>query len=429
MSAHLLLFLILGGGVALMLIRPRGIAEVWWISGTTALLLLLGLLPLREAAAAAARGTDVCLFLFGMMLLAELARRHGVFDWISTWAARAAGGSAARLFTLVYVIGTAVTVLMSNDATAVVLTPAVLGVVRKARVHPLPALFACALVANAASFVLPISNPANLAVFQSQGGMPPLGRWLLAFALPSVLAIAVTYLVLRVAFRAELAAKEPAGTERRGEAGNKLRTEARWVLVGLGLTVAVLLTASALGEPLGLPAALAVTTLAAAVSARARSNPVRLLRGISWGTLILVEGLFVMVAAATAAGALQPVRSGLLAAEKLGPAAGVLLTGFAVGIGNNLVNNLPLGLLAGAALRQASVHRLLADAVLIAVDLGPNLSVTGSLATILWLQALHRGGVRVSASQFLRVGAVAMPLALLAALGGLLLEARLRASL
>jgi arsenical pump membrane protein len=119
-----------------------------------------------------------------MMLLSELAREHGLFDWLSAIAVRNARGSCVRLFTLVYIVGTVVTIFLSNDATAVVLTPAILTAVRKARVQPLPYMFVCALIANAASFVLPISNPANLVVFH--GAMPTLGRWLIAFCIPSV---------------------------------------------------------------------------------------------------------------------------------------------------------------------------------------------------------------------------------------------------
>ncbi|MGB8098637.1 MAG: ArsB/NhaD family transporter, partial [Terracidiphilus sp.] len=89
-----------------------------------------------------------------------------------------------------------------------------------------------------------------------------------------------------------------------------------------------------------------------------------------------------------------------------------------VGVGNNLVNNLPLGLIAGSTLRLIDAHGLIAHSVLIAVDIGPNLSVTGSLATILWLIALRREGVHVSFLSFLKVGAVAMPLALAAAIAG-----------
>ncbi len=108
-------------------------------------------------------------------------------------------------------------------------------------------------------------------------------------------------------------------------------------------------------------------------------------------------------------------------AEQLTPAVGALATGFVVGVVNNLVNNLPLGLIAGGTLHAAHTTGLLANAVLIGVDLGPNLSVTGSLATILWLIALRKEKLHVSFWSFLKVGAIAMPVALLAALGGAIL--------
>ena len=102
-----------------------------------------------------------------------------------------------------------------------------------------------------------------------------------------------------------------------------------------------------------------------------------------------------------------------------------MVVGFTVGAGNNLVNNLPLGLIAGATINAAHVKGLIANAVLIGVDLGPNLSVTGSLATILWLLALRKKKLNVSAWKFLKLGMIAMPIALAAALGGALLMARL----
>jgi arsenical pump membrane protein len=60
-----------------------------------------------------------------MMLLAELARKEGLFDFLAGRAAHLANGSATRLFALVYGVGTVVKIFISNDATAVVLTPAV----------------------------------------------------------------------------------------------------------------------------------------------------------------------------------------------------------------------------------------------------------------------------------------------------------------
>jgi arsenical pump membrane protein len=412
--AHILLSLIVGVSVLLMLIRPRNVPEVCWIAGGVLLLLFLRLVPLQLAARAAAKALDVCLFLIGMMMLSELAREHGVFDWLSSVAVRSARGSCSRLFALVYGVGTIVTIFMSNDATAVVLTPAILTAVRKAKVQPLPYLFVCAFIANAASFLLPISNPANLVVFHNQ--MPPLGRWLFSYGVPSLLSIAATFITMRWLFRKELCAAIEGEVE-----AKPLRSEGLLVLGGLAAMVAVLLAASSLGKDLGLPTCLAALVITAVVSIKARSNPLVLAREISWATLALVAGLFVMVDAMESVGAMQQTREWLTWAQTLGSTTGTLITGFAVGVANNLVNNLPLGLIAGSTLQAAHAKGLIAAAVLIGVDLGPNLSITGSLATILWLIALRKEKLDVGFWDFLKVGVVAMPVALLASLGGAIL--------
>ncbi len=411
---HIFVSLIVGISIALMLVRPRNISEAHWIAGGVLLLLVFRLVPLQLAVRASAKALDVCLFLIGMMLLSELAREHGVFDWLSSVAVRSARGSCSRLFALVYAVGTLVTIFMSNDATAVVLTPAILTAVRKAKVEPLPYLFACAFIANAASFVLPISNPANLVVFRDQ--MPPLGRWLLSYAVPSLLSIGATFIVIRWLFRKDLCASIEGDVERK-----PLTTEGKLVLVGLAAMVVMLLAASSLGKDLGLPTCFAALAITAVVSIRVRSNPLRLAREISWATLALVVGLFVMVDAMESIGAMQQTREWLARAQLLGSTTGTLITGFAVAVANNLINNLPLGLIAGSTLQAAHAKSLITDAVLIGVDLGPNLSITGSLATILWLIALRKEKLDVSFWDFLKVGTVAMPAALLASLGGVIL--------
>jgi len=414
MLSNLFLLLIVGVSIALMLTRPRGISEVYWIGGGALLLILLRLVPLKLAGKAIAEGSDVYLFLIGMMLLSELAREHGVFDWLSSVAVRGANGSCTRLFAWVYGIGVLVTIFLSNDATAVVLTPAILTVVRKAKVQPLPCLFACAMIANAASFVLPISNPANLVVFHQ--GMPPLGQWLLAFGVPSILSIAATYAVLSIVFKKDLATNIQSSPEAKPLTGNGVT-----VLVGLGFMVTVLLIASAWKKDLGLPTCLAALAITAAVSIKARSNPLTLAKEISWGTLALVAGLFLMVDAVENIGALRYTEAALQWAQSLSPALGAFVTSFVVGVANNLVNNLPLGLMAGSTMQAAHANGILANAIMIGVDLGPNLSVTGSLATILWLIALRKENLHVSFWDFLKVGAVTMPVALFASVGGTVL--------
>jgi arsenical pump membrane protein len=406
-----------------MLIRPRGIAEFYWITSGVGILLLLRLIDLRLAWNAFGKALDVCFFLIGMMLLCELARVHGVFDWLSAIAVWSAKGSCLRLFTLVYIVGTFVTVFMSNDATAVVLTPAILASVRKAKVNPLPYLFVCAFIANAASFLLPISNPANLVVFHN--AMPPLDRWLISFGAPCVLSIITTYAVLRWIFRRQLCQIIHQSVEVEAKS---LTGSGKLVLASAAVMIAVLLTASSLGRALGLPTCLSALAITTIICIKERSNPLSLAREVSWGTLTLVIGLFVMVDAIEGIGAMSYTTAWLEWAGHLGLIPGQLVAGLAVGIANNLVNNLPLGLIVGSTLPMAHASRGITEAVLIGVDLGPNLSITGSLATILWLIALRKEKLDVSFWDFLRVGAVAMPLALLAALLGAVAMQRLMGS-
>jgi arsenical pump membrane protein len=388
------------------ILRPFAWPEFIWAVTGAVLLIALKLLPASDALAAVARGDDVYLFLIGMMLLAELARLEGLFDWLASQAAGLARGSATRLFSLVFAVGTVVTVFLSNDATAVVLTPAVAAVVKAARAkEALPYLFICAFIANAASFVLPISNPANLVIYGSH--MPALTRWLGTYAGPSLLSVAATYIVLRWSQRESL--RQAMSVEIEIPA---LTVGGRLAAVGIGGTAAVLLLASAFDAQLGLPAFLAGVATAVLVITRSRTGAIEVVRGMSWGVLPLVAGLFVLVEALQKTGVTQDL-AGLLhdlagwSSEGAAWAAGAVL-----GVGCNLVNNLPAGLLAARVVQMAQVPEHVRAAALIGVDLGPNLSVTGSLATILWLAALRREGLRVSAWRFLKLGALVMPPAL-----------------
>ena len=403
---------IAGLATAGVITRPFSWPEFIWATGGALLLVLLGLLSPADAWLGIAKGTDVYLFLTGMMLLSELARQEGLFDWLAARAARMARGSATRLFTLVFGVGTAVTVFLSNDATAVVLTPAVAAVVRAADARePLPYLLVCAFIANAASFVLPISNPANLVIYGSH--MPPLLEWLPRYALPSALSVVATYGLLRWTQRGKLRHGVSADIEVPG-----LSTSGKMAAFGIVATAIVLLVSSGFDIQLGLPTFLAGVATAILVLTRSQCGPLDVARAISWGVLPLVAGLFVLVQALEKTGvtqALADVLQGLV--RQSAPLAG-WASGAVLAFACNLVNNLPAGLVAGRVVELAHVPDHVRSAVLIGVDLGPNLSITGSLATILWLTALRREGQAVSAWTFLKLGMLVMPPALLLAIAG-----------
>lgn len=396
--------------------RPFSWPEaIWAVLGAVALV-VFGLMPAGTAWEGVLKGTDVYLFLVGMMLMSEVARKEGLFDWLASIAVRAAKGSPTRLFTLIYVVGTVVTVFLSNDACAVVLTPAVYAATKAAKVeNPLPYLLICAFIANAASFVLPISNPANLVVFAEH--MPPLTQWLAMFALPSVLAIVATYATLRLTQNSVLRSQQVATDV---EVVHLSRTG---LVAGLGIvaTGGVLIGASALGLDLGLPTFVAGGLTTAAVLLMKRGGLVEVAKDVSWSVLPLVAGLFVLVEALEKTGVLRMIADALKQAATASPVETAWGAGTLIAVLCNLVNNLPAGLIAGAAVQTAHVPDKVAGAVLIGVDIGPNLSVTGSLATILWLTAIRREGQDVGFWRFLKLGLLVMPPALLLALAGLLL--------
>ena len=414
MILPLLAWIIVGVSVLGVIVRPFGLPEYVWATAGAVLVVLIGTVPLAAAAAAAGRGADVYEFLVGMMLLSEFGREQGLFDYLAHHAVRWSKGSRTRLFAIVYAVGTVVTIFMSNDATAVVLTPAVAAAARAAKVPALPYLFVCAFIANAASFVLPISNPANLVVFADQ--MPPLPVWLMRFALPSVLAIVATFVSLRLA-----QAKELSGTiEPVGEV-EPLTPGGRLTAVGIAGTALVLLVASSLGWQLGLPTLIASAIVAALILVTSRQSPWPVLSHISWGVLPLVAGLFVLVEALAQTGVLAALGAALQASTANSVTEAAAWAGVLTAFGSNIFNNLPVGLIAAAVNHAVHSPTPVTSALLVGVDLGPNLSVAGSLATILWLIALRREGVSVSGLRFLMLGVVTMIPALVLALAVLLL--------
>ena len=389
-----------------MLVRPFRTNEAWWAAGGAVTLIALGALTPGQAGATLARGTDVYLFLIGMMALAEFAHTEGAFTWVATLAVRAAGGSRSRLLLLLYGAGVLTTAFLSNDATIVVLTPAVLGAVALSDAPAEPYVFACALVANAASFVLPISNPSNLLFFADK--VPALGVWFGSFALASIASIALTYAALAFVFRhrlrAPLVVHDGVAPPPRALA-----------IVVLLASAAALVATSSLDGPLG-AVAFALGGLAVLVSAtRDRAAPAAIARGIHWPLVPLTAGLFVLVEALDLAGANALPRS--LFAWAAHQAAPLGQTGVAVAaaLASNLVNNLPVGLDLGKYAGAAHPPSALSAAALVGINVGPNLTVNGSLATLLWLAVLRRAGVSIGPLRFAAVGLVVTPPALIAA--------------
>ncbi len=359
-----------------------------------------------QARGALARGVDVYLFLIGMMALAEFAREEGLFDWIASGAVRAARGSRGRLLLLVYGAGVVTTAFLSNDATIVVLTPAVLAAVARTDARPHAYVFACALVANAASFILPIANPSNLLFFADR--VPALGTWFASFGLASVASVALTYGALALLFRRDLAA--PLAVDD-GFAPVPRAT----AFVTLGAAAVALVVTSSLSGPLGQTSFVLGVVAALVGATRTRSAPAAIARGIAWPVVALTAALFVLVEALDLAGAAALPRALFAWAGHASTPVAHAAVAFASAAASNAVNNLPVALDLGRYVGRAHPAQHLSAAALVGVNAGPNFTANGSLATLLWLAVLRRAGVEISALRFAAVGFAVTPAALLVA--------------
>jgi len=201
----------------------------------------------------------------------------------------------------------------------------------------------------------------------------------------------------------------------------QLSKAGKTALIGIGTTAVTLLISSALDIKLGLPTALTGILTSSIVLFKARKSPMEIIKGVSWAVIPLVAGLFVIVEALNKTEMTQTLTILLNHYISKSLTGAVWLSGTTIAIACNLMNNLSAGLIAGNVIQSGHTPEIVKSAVLIGVDLGPNLSITGSLATILWLVALRREKLEVSVWAFLKLGSVIMASALVVAIASLLI--------
>lgn len=446
-SESWLVGLLFAATVAGILWRPRGIHEAWVAGAGAALMLLLGAVSPAAAAAVLRETAPVLAFLAGVLVVAAVAERAGVFTWAALWTARLAGSSLRRLFVASYLLGSAVTILFSLDTTAVVLAPVVFRLVQQAGADPVPFAFLSVYVANVTSLLLPVSNLTNLLV-QARYELP-FWEFARVMALPALLAGAVNLGLLYAVFRRRLQGRLDTQAL---EVQVRALSRSPFLRWSLGISAGTILgfgVAGWVGVPLW-PVAVAGGIASAVLALRRREvMPSFFVRGVAWAVIPFVVGLFVVIEGFRTSGAGRDLVAAALtpraAAETLsGPSASrptdpwatleslgrfVALTA----LGSNLVNNIPMTLLGMGALEaQAAIDAggegalggLAPYALLLGVNIGPLLTVVGSLATILSLTLLRQRGVEVGGWQYLRMGLLVMPPTLAAATLGLMLQLR-----
>jgi arsenical pump membrane protein len=406
MSAGLSI-VIVAATLALMLVRPRGIGEAWIAGGGAVAMLLAGQLRQADVRAAVDGTADVLLFLLGMMVLTALVEQAGVFERLAEGCARLARGSGRLLFCIVFLLGAVVTALLSLDVTVIMLTPIIYAVAVRRRLDALPFMFACTFVANTASLVLPISNLTNLLVYHQ------LHLDFIHFAarmwLPNLVAVLVNLGIFLWLFRDRL----PARFDVIGE--EPLPAVDWWLITASTVLAATLVALIGLGltrHPLSWGALAGGAALLAIGVLGRKARPAQIAREISWPLFVFVIGMFLVVR-----GLEHAVLEGTITALPTDPARALITGAMTAAIGSNIVNNVPMTLLALSLADRATgdARSAFAYGTLLGANIGPTLTTYGSLATMLWLTVIRKRGLDIKIGEYVRVGLLTMPLVLIAA--------------
>ncbi len=382
-----------------------------------ALLLVLGLIAPLDALLTLLHEWNTFLFFLGMMALSALAEEAGLFDWLAAQAARLAKNRASLLYLNIFLLGCLISMILSNDATALILTPVVYVLVTRLRLPVLPFLFACTFIADTASFLLPVSNPINI-IITSRFPLD-LFTFLRLLFLPSLVVIGINIGVFFLLYRRQLRGnfdfkRLPAPREAIQQPAYFRYTCAVLVLVAVAYVIA-----SALQAPLSL-VALSGALLLLLGALFWRRTALRELRGhISWPIFGFIAGMFILVQAVEGTGLTAQFGALLLHLSGNSSFGAVMIGTAGAAIGTNLINNVPMAVVLTSALhtvQHASLavqHGFIAASIF-GCDLGPNVTTVGSLATVLWLLILRQRGVDVSGLDYFKLGIVVTPLMLLA---------------
>jgi len=382
--------------------RVRYASEAAAAAGGALLLVAVGAIGPARAGDALRELAPTVGLLAALLLIAEGARREGLFEALGAVMARGSHGSSRRLLAFVVVVAATVTALLSLDATVVLLTPIVFVTATRMRMRPRPHVYACAHLANSASLLLPISNLTNLLAFHAS--RLSFTRFAALMVLPTVGVVAVEWLVLRRFFAVDL------GRPGRRTAPPEQPRLPRFSLAVLTLTLAGFALSSVLGvAPVWVAGAGAAVITIPALASR-RQSPIALARTVEPGFLVFVLGLGVVVAAASANGLASAVGDVLPVGASLPDL--LAIAGLSAVLAN-VVNNLPATLILIPVALAGGPGAVLA--MLIGVNVGPNLTYVGSLATLLWRRALHAEHADAELGVFVRLGALTVPATLVTA--------------
>lgn len=395
--------------LACILIRPRDIGEGWISLAGASGILLIGAVAPRDLPGILDETSGILLFLLGMMVITGIVDRAGIFDLLAEWCAGLARGHGFALYILLFLLGAAVTTVLSLDVTVIMMTPIVYAVTRRRNIEPLPFMFAIAFVANTASLALPVSNLTNLLLYEQ------LHLSFTEFAavmwFPNLVALVTNLAMFLWLFRKRIPRHLPENPDADAPLRRSAARSWQWVSGAvLCFSLGALFWCGVMGWPLWWAAMAGAATATVLASSTRRLTVEHVVADVSWPLFVFVISMTVLVRG------IEHTWLDALQIQAPTNVAGIIVSGVLTGaIGSNIINNVPMTVLAGPVIAQLpeAQQSTMAYAVLVGTNIGPALTTYGSLATMLWLTLIRKRGIAVSTRTYLAVSFAAVPIVLL----------------
>lgn len=395
----------------LILRKPFALHEAWGTVTGAALMLAFGLVSVSQSCQTVLEGANVLFFLLALMILSALLDLAGFFEWAAILAARACDGNGQKLYRNVFLLGALTTAVLSLDTTAIILTPIVVAFVQRLNLKAYPFLIACAFVANTGSLLFPVSNLTNL-LFQ-EAFHYTFGSFTLFMLLPQLVALALNYWLFKFLFKSSI----PQTFDKTLLPAALSAVPDRPFFIGAVLIVAFVIVGYFVASLYRIHPVFVASLGAGSLllwGACRRQVDSRIYKDISWSLFPFVIGLFIVIRGVENIGLANIAATMLVMADKH-PLMQMPAIACATALGSNLINNIPMALLSVSALKHAHSGLLDQYAALLGCNLGPNLTIAGSLATMLVITSARKRGENISAIDFLRIGVVSTPVLVLGA--------------